>query len=132
MMTKQNPFIGGHEIASVVVALGGSCTRVIQSQQTCGDERGIKTVSNQVTTGGGHHEPGGIQRFAAMKSNPAERASSNQCHNDPDDNANGPLHFLVEFLGEKFPGGIVCERVPSVNRFYVKSGLALAARHAAS
>jgi hypothetical protein len=28
-----------------------------------------------------------------MKSNPAERASSNECHNDPNDNANRSLHF---------------------------------------
>jgi hypothetical protein len=66
-----------------------------------------------------------------MKSNAAERACSHECHDNPNDNANGPLHLPV-LLVEKFPGGMVCEDVRSVNRFYVKSGLALAARHARS
>jgi hypothetical protein len=41
-MAKQNPFIGGHEIAAIVVTLRGSCARIIQRQQTCRDEGGIK------------------------------------------------------------------------------------------
>src|ERR1700730_9745627 len=116
MMTKENHFVGGHEVASIVVTFGGSGARVIQRQQTRRDERGIKTVSNQVRTRCGHNKPGGIQRFSAMKSNPAEGSGSHQCHNHPNDNANGTLHSL----GENSPGGIVCEGVRSVNGFYVK------------
>ena len=63
-----------------------------------------------------------------MESNSAERAGSNECHNDPDDDVYGPLHIFVEFLVEKFPGGIVCEGLQGVNRFYVTFGLALAGR----
>src|SRR6202035_3683764 len=36
--------------------------------------------------------------------------------------------FLSRVLNWKIPGGIVCEGVQRVNRFYVKSGLALAVR----
>ncbi len=60
MMAKQNPFIGGHEVAAIVVTFGGSCAGVIQGQQACRDERGIKAISDQVRAARGDHKPGGI------------------------------------------------------------------------
>src|SRR5713101_4555979 len=76
MVAEENPFVRGHEVAAVVVALARSGTRVVERENFGGDKGGIEPVRHQVTTYCGYNEPSRIERLAAIESDLAKRSGT--------------------------------------------------------
>src|SRR5690242_11524174 len=98
MMAEENPFVGGHEVAAVVMALAGSGTRVIKRENFGGNESGIEPVRHQIAAHCSHNEPRSVEWFAAMQRDGAERAGTQSCNNNPADDAEDAFH-LAGFAG---------------------------------
>src|SRR5262252_8593100 len=95
MMAEQHPLVGGHEIAAVIAAFGGSRTRVVERQEFGADERGIQPVGDEIAAHSGDHEPGGIERLAAMQGDGTERGSAKNSYGDPRESLQQILHERV-------------------------------------
>ncbi len=94
MVAEKHPFVGGDEIAAVILALGRSGTRVIEHEKAGSNECRIQAIRNEITTDRGDDEPYGIERFAAVYGDCAECPGANSCNNQPNDDAGETLHFL--------------------------------------
>ncbi len=93
MVPEEDPFVGRHEVAAVVVAFAGSGAGVIEGKNPGGDKSGIKTVSHQIAAHRSHDEPSRIERLAAIESDLAERSRPEQCDPEPNDDDEDALHF---------------------------------------
>src|SRR5713226_5143396 len=93
MVAEENPFVRGHEVAAVVVALARSGARVVERENFGGDKSGIEPVRHQVTTHRGNNEPSRIERLAAVESYLAERSCAKQRDPEPNHDNEDALHF---------------------------------------
>src|SRR5712692_4395258 len=93
MVAEENPFVRGHEVAAVVVALARSGARVVERENFGGDKSGIEPVRHQVTTHRGNNEPSRIERLAAIESDLAKRSCAKQRDPKPNDDNEDALHL---------------------------------------
>ena len=93
MVPKKHPLVSGHEVAAVVVTFAGRSSRVIERENLCGDEGGIQAERDEITTCRGDDKPDGIQQFAAMQCDGAERPCTQKRYDNPGSNAEGAFHF---------------------------------------
>jgi hypothetical protein len=87
MMAKENPFVRGHKIAAIVVALAGSSARVIECENFGRDEGGVEPVRHQKAADRRDNKPRRIERLAAIECNLAERSRAKQDDSEPNDDA---------------------------------------------
>src|SRR5882724_2528840 len=93
MVAEEDPLVGGHEVAAVVVPFAGRSACVIERENLCGNERGIQAERDEIATDRGDDKPDGVQRFAAMQCDGAECARTENGNANPDRNAEGALHL---------------------------------------
>src|SRR5260370_6383723 len=93
MEDEENAFVGGHEVATLMVALVGSSARVIERENLGRNKGGIQPVGHQKAADRRDNEPRRVQRFAAIGCNLAKRSRAKQGDREPDDDAEQGLHF---------------------------------------
>jgi len=76
VVAEENPFVGGHEVAAVVMALAGRGAGVVEGENFGGHEGGIEPVRHQIAAHCSHNEPGSVERFAAMQRDGAKCAGA--------------------------------------------------------
>ena len=62
-MAEQNEFVGLHEVAAVVVNLGGRGAQIVEHQHLGRDPLGIEANTNGIGAQGGDDQPRGIERL---------------------------------------------------------------------
>ncbi len=87
MVPEENPFVRGHEVAAIVVALAGSSAGVIERKNFGGDKGRIEPVRHQITANRSHDKPRRIERLAAIESDLGERSRAKQGDAEPNDDA---------------------------------------------
>ena len=92
MVAKQDPFVGRYEVAAVVVTFRRRGARVIKRQNFRGHKSGVQPEGHEITTERGDNKPHRVERFAAMDGNGSESPGAHNCHDQPNQNGEDPLH----------------------------------------
>ncbi len=92
MVAKEDPFVGRHEVAAIVVAFRRRGARVVKRQDFGSHESGIETECDEITAKRGNDKPHGVERFAAVDSNRPEGACAKKGDHQPSNNGENTLH----------------------------------------
>src|SRR2546422_587990 len=95
MVAEENPFVGGHEVAAIVVAFAGSGARIVERKNFGRDKSGIEPIGHQITAHRRHNKPGGVERLAAMQRDGTERAGTQSPKDHPASDAEDAIHFAA-------------------------------------
>jgi hypothetical protein len=93
MMAEEDPFVGRHKVAAIVVPFRRSGARIIECKNFRRNKRRIQAEGDKVATKRGDDKPHGIERFAAVNGNRAESARSQKRHDNPSENREETFHF---------------------------------------
>ncbi len=92
-MAEENPFIGGDEVTTIVMAFRGRSARVVERQNFCGYKCGIQPEGHEVATKRSDHKPHSVERLAAMDGNRAEGPCAQQPNDKPRQDGQDTLHL---------------------------------------
>jgi hypothetical protein len=90
VVAEQHVFIGGHVVQAIIVHNRRGGAIGVQLHHRAGDKQAIVAVGNQINRDGGHHNPQGIDGFAAMQRHRAQRECADQRH-QPEQGVAGQL-----------------------------------------
>ena len=78
MVAEEHPFVSGNEIAAVFEPLCGGGACVVERENFCGDERGVKAIRDEIGAESRDDEPDGVERLAALECDCGERAGTRE------------------------------------------------------
>jgi hypothetical protein len=92
VMAEEHPFVGGHEVAAVVVPFRRGCARVVQCQNLGGNKSRIQAECYEITTKRRDHKPHRVERLASVNRDCAESARAKKGDNQPSKDRKNSFH----------------------------------------